>query len=144
MTTLWVPSSYRSAVKKIAIVFYHQPSTGRIMVGSPDNFPLPEPLKKIGFQKIVCTTAQEVDAWDKKFRAQEAREEEMTDEQREAVEGPVRAWARAELVTAMMNARNSLNKEFCRHALERLDADEAKRKMKKESFQHCVGFEDGH
>ncbi len=140
---IWIPGQPKPGIKKIAVVFYHQPSTGRILVGFPEQFPLPRPFAAAGFQKIVCRTAGEVDLWDKKIREQEKREDEMTDEQREAFEGPIRAWARGQLVTSMLNARNETNREFCRHALEKMDEDERRRKMKKESFMHIVGFEDG-
>ncbi len=141
--TIWIPGQSRPAVKKISVVFYYQKSSGRIQVGFPEQFPLPQSLKKIGFERVICRTAKEVELWDQKMRDQERRENEMTDEQREAIEGPVRAWARAELVTSMMNARNPVNREFCRSALEKLDEDERRRKMKRESFMHIVGFEDG-
>lgn len=140
---IWIPGQSRPGVKRISVVFYFQKSSGRIVVGFPDQFPIPDSFKKIGFEKIVCRSAGEVDLWDKKFRAQEKREEEMTDEAREAIEGPIRAWARQQLVTSMMNARNQLNRDFCRAALDKLDADEKRRKMTKESFQHIVGFENG-
>lgn len=144
MPDLWIPSKYKPAQKKIAVVFYYQPSTGHITPGAPDNFPLPKVLENEGFQKIVCTTAQEVDRWDKKCREQEARELEMSDEQREAVEGPMRRLARQELTHHMMNSRNAINREFCRQALLKLDEAEERLKIKRESFQHIVGFEDGH
>lgn len=143
MPDLWLPSHLKSAQKRIAVVFYENKASGRIMVGFPENFPIPKPFELAGFQKVVCRSAAEVDLYDKKMRAQEKREEEMTDEQREAAEGPIRDWARAQLVTSMMNARNTLNKEFCRSALAKMDADEQRRKMKRESFMHIVGFEDG-
>ncbi len=143
-SNLWVPKHLRPAVKQIAVVFYYQKSSGRIEVGFPDSFPIPPAFAAIGFEKIVCRSAAEVDLWDKKKRAQEAREEEMTDEQREAFEGPLRAWARQQLVTSYMNARNAINKTFCKMALDRLDEEERRRKMKRESFQHIVGYEDGH
>ncbi len=113
------------------------------MVGFPEQFPLPKPWELAGFEKIVCRSAAEVDLWDKKMRAQEQREDEMSDEAREAFEGPIRAWARAQLVTSLMNARNEINRTFCRAALDKMDADEKRRQMKKESFMHIVGFEDG-
>lgn len=140
---IWIPGQTRSAVKKIAVVFYYQKTTGCIMVGFPEQFPIPPQLSSIGFERIICRSAAEVDTWDKKMREQEKREEEMTDEQREAIEGPMRAWARGQLVTAMLNARNPLNRDFCRAALDRMDEDERRRKMKKESYMHIVGFEDG-
>ena len=144
MPDLWIPSQYKPAQKKVAIVFYYQPSTGNITPGAPDNFPLPKVLEDEGYQKIVCHTAQEVDLWDKKCREQEKREQEKTDEEREAIEGPIRRMARQELINKMLNSRNAVNREFCRQALLKLDEMEERLKIKRESFQHVVGFEDGH
>lgn len=141
---LWIPKHLQGGQKKISVVFYYQRSTGHISPGFPENFPLPKLLKNEGFEKIVCRTVHEVELWDKKCREQERREQEMTDEQREAVEGPIRAKARADLVSHMMNSRNALNREFCRQALLKLDEHEERMKMKRESFQHLVGYEDGH
>jgi hypothetical protein len=142
-SNLWVPKHLRPAVKRIAVVFYFNPTDKRIIVGFPDNFPVPPSFAKAGYQKIVCTSAHELEIWSQKLRDQERRDEEMTDEQREAFEGPIRAWARQELVTAFMNARNAINKDFCRHALEKMDEDERRRKMKKISYMHQEAFEDG-
>ena len=140
---VWVPAHLRGGNKPIAIVFYHHRKTGKIIVGFPESWPIPDFFKKAGYQKIVCRTMREVDKWDQRIRDQEKREEEMTDEQREAFEGPIRDACRKELVTKYMNARNPINKEFCRQALERIDADERRRKMTRESFMHIAGFEDG-
>lgn len=142
-SNLWIPKHLRPAQKRLAVVFYVQPSSGRIEVGFPEMFPVPKSLAQIGFQKVVCRTAADLELWSQKKRDQERRDEEMTDEQREAFEGPIRAWARQQLVTSYMNARNAINKEFCRQALEKLDEDEKRRKMKRESFMHIEGFESG-
>ncbi len=137
---LWLPSHIKPAVKRTAVVFYHNPTTDHTLVGFPEQFPCPHR----GYQKIVCQNAVEVDKWDKKLRAQEKRIEEMTDEQREAVEGPMRRQARAELYTKMVNARNDFNREFCRQAIAQIDAYEDELKKKKtEAYMHLCGFEEG-
>lgn len=142
-TTLWLPKHLQPAQKRIAIVFYRNPTTDHIVVGFPENFPVPPSWAKAGYVKHVCRTTHEVEIWDQKMRDQERREAEMTDEQREAAEAPVRAYVRQELTQKMMNSRNAVNREFCRQALLKLDADEERRRMKRESFMHVVGFEDG-
>jgi transketolase len=114
-----------------------------VIVGFPEQFPIPPAWAKLGYQKVVCRSAAEVDSWDKKLREQEKRESEMTYEQREAVEGPIRAYVRQELQHKMATSRNAINREFCRQALQKLDDDENRRRMKRESFMHIVGFEDG-
>lgn len=138
-TTLWLPKHLRPAVKRVAVVFYVHSQSRLISVGAPEDFPAPK-----GFLKVVCRTAAEVDTMSQKLRDQERRIEEMTDEERENFEGPIRKWAREQLITSMANARNNINREFCRAALEKLDADENRRKMTKISFMHAEAFEDGH
>ncbi len=140
MTTLWLPKSVKPAVKRTAVVFYWNKDTDHTLVGFPEQFPCPHK----GYQKIVCQNAADVDRWDAKLRAQEKRIEEMTDEQREAIEGPMRRQARAELYTLMANARNEFNREFCRQGIAKIDEYEEELKKKKtEKFQHIVGYEDG-
>ncbi len=138
---LWLPQHLRPAVKRTRVVFYFNPTTNHILVGFPEQFPCPH----VGYQKIVCQNAADVDRWDKKLREQERRIEEMTDEQREAVEGPMRRAARAELYQKMVNSRNAVNREFCRQAIAKIDEYEDELKKKKvESVMHIVAHEDGH
>jgi hypothetical protein len=139
MTELWLPEHLKPARKQIRVVFYYHRKFNRIVVGFPEQFPAPQ-----GWEKIVCTSAAEVELWSKRLRLQEQCDEEMSDEQREAVEGPIRNYVRKELVSRMMNARNELNREFCRYALKRLDEQESRRKMKKIAFMHAEAHEDGH
>ena len=137
---LWLPQHLRAARKVTRVVFYENPTTGHILVGFPEQFPCPHK----GYVKIVCQNAADVDRWDKKLRDQERREAEMTDEQREAVEAPMRRQARAELYQKMVNARNAMNREFCRQAIAKIDEyEDMLRRNKTESYQHIVGFEDG-
>jgi hypothetical protein len=121
------------------VVFYRHVKSGRLTNGFPDQFAAPP-----GFEKIVCTTAADVDRYSQKLREQERRDEQMTDEQREAVEGPIRDYVRKELVTRMLTARNQINRDFCKWALDRMDEQERRRKMKRETFMHIEGFSEGH
>lgn len=140
LADLWLPSNLRPAVKRTAVVFYHNPSTGHILVGLPEQFPCPHK----GYVKVVCQNAAEVDRWDKKLRDQERHAAEMSDENRESIEGPMRKQARAELYTKMTNSRNAINREFCRQAIAKIDEyEESLKNEKTESFQHIVGYEDG-
>lgn len=135
---LWLPKHLRPANKPVKTVFYWNRTIDRIMVGFPEEFTAPK-----GFQKIVCQSAAEVDKWSQKMREQDRRDQEMTDEQREDVEGPMRAYARQELHRLMANAKNNLNREFCRQALQNMDDDAERKRMKRISFMHSEGFEDG-
>ncbi len=140
---IWVPSHMKGGVKPIAVVFWVSQKLNRIVVGAPEQFAVPKVLADQGFQKIVCRSAAEVERWSQKLRDQDRRDTEMTDEQREAFEGPLRAACRAELVTKMMNSKNAINRDFCRAALQKMDDDAEKKRVKRESFQHAEGFEDG-
>lgn len=140
---LWIPKHLRPANKPVNVVFYHSKTIdaangGRVMVGFPEQFPAPK-----GFVKIVCRSAAEVEKWSEKLRQQERRDDQMTDEQREAVEGPIRDYARKQLLHLMANARNQVNRDFCKAALDLMDKDDAKRRMKRESFMHIEAAEDG-
>lgn len=141
MTTLWLPKTFKRARKVTRVVFYWNQTADHVMVGFPEEFPCPLP----GYVKVVCENAAMVDKWDKKMRDQERRIEEMTDEQRAAFEQPIRDYARKQLQHQMATARNAINRDFCKRALEQMDEwDEQQKKKKKESFQHIVGYEDGH
>ncbi len=141
---IWVPDRLKPAHKPVSIVFWHSRRLNRIQVGLPEQYPIPPVLVRLGFDKIVCRTAHQVEIWSQKMRDQERRDEEMTDEQREAFEGPLRAELRKELVSKMMNSRNAINRDFCKAALARMDEDEARRKVKRESMMHVEGYTDGH
>jgi hypothetical protein len=133
---LWKP-----ARKFVAVVFYFHTQSNRIAVGAPDEYPIPKLLARAGWEKIVCRTAHDVDLWSQKMRDQDRRDEEMTEEQREAFEAPLRALLRQELVTKMLNARTPINREFCRAALQKIDEDEARRKIRRESYMHAEAYE---
>ena len=141
---LWVPDHLKGGQKHVNVVFWYSMKLNRIVVGAPEQFPVPKVLAAQGFHKVVCRTAAEVEKWSAKMRDQDRRDTEMTDEQRDTFEAPLRALLRAELVTKMMNSKNAINRDFCRAALEKIDADEARRKVKRESFMHAEAAEDGH
>lgn len=137
-THLWVPAHMRRAAKRISVVFYVHRDSERILVGFPDEFPAPR-----GFTKIVCTKAHEVEYMSRLLRKQEEMDEERTDEEREAFEGPIRRACRQELQHKMANSPNPINREFCRIALKKLDELESNLRMKRVSFMHAEAFEDG-
>jgi hypothetical protein len=138
-SNLWIPKHLKKGRKFVSVCFYRHLKSGRLLVGFPENFPAPN-----GFEKIVCRSAAEVDAMSARLRDQERRDEQMSEEQREVFEGPLREMIRKELVTRMMNARNDINREFCRFAIQKIDEETRRRKMKTETFMHCEAAEDGH
>ena len=44
----------------------------------------------------------------------------------------------------MANARNNLNREFCRMALQKIEEAEEKGKMVRDSYLHAEAYEAGH
>ena len=141
---IFVPKhTVKPAVSPIAVVFWHSRRLNRIVVGLPEMYPVPKVLVRLGFVKVVCRTAHEVEIWSQKMRDQEKRDEEMKDDEREAFEGPIRAALRSDLHERMANSRNPLNRQFCRQALARMDEYERKNRMKRESFMHAEAHEDG-
>ena len=138
-SSVWVPRHLKPSNKIVNVVFYYSKTFDRILVGFPENYPVPH-----GFEKIVCHSAHDVELWSERLRKQERRDEEIKDEEREAIEAPVREYARRELQHLMANARNNVNRDFCRQALARIDEMEKKAKMKRESFMHVEGYTDGH
>lgn len=135
---LILPPSYRNAQLSKKIVFYKHVKTGRITMGFPEEFQAPR-----GQQKIVCTSAAEAERWSQRMRDQDRLDEEMTEYERELVEGPMRDYARKELQTLMANARNPFNRDFCEYALKQIDEKEAKGKMIRLSYLHSEAFESG-
>jgi hypothetical protein len=139
MADLWLPQHLKPAHKPVKVVFYFNKQINRIMVGFPEEFPAPH-----GFEKIVCQSANEVDIWSQKMRDQDRRDQEMSDEEREKVEGSIRQMARQELLHKMATARNQMNRDFCRWALEQMDLEDERRKAtKRESYMHAEAYEDG-
>ena len=141
---LYIPDVLKPAKKVVNIVFWFSRKIDHIRVGAPEWFPIPPNLRLLGYEKIVCRTAKEVERWSQKMRDQDRREREQSDEQRAAFEGQILAKMSSDLQHQMANARNAINKDFCRQALVQLDEYQDRRlKEKIESMMHLEGFEDG-
>jgi hypothetical protein len=141
---IWVPDKLKPANKVVNIVFWFSRKLDHIRVGAPEWYPIPKNLVLLGYEKIVCRTAHDVEKWSQKMRDQDKRERERSDEQRDAFEGPILAKMRSDLHHQMANARNAVNREFCRQALVKLDEYQDRRlKEKIESYMHVEFAEDG-
>jgi hypothetical protein len=139
MSNLIIPAHMKTARQHIRIVFYRYPKlNNRLTVGFPDNFPAPP-----GAEKIVCTTAREVEKYSQMIRDQEKIEQEMSEYERELIEGPMRAYVRAELRHRMENSDNQINRDFCAYALKQLDEKEEKGRTIRESHMHIEAHEQG-
>lgn len=120
------------------IVFWHNPNTDHILQGAPEHF---EPI--FGYRKIVCHHAHEAETWSKRLNQQDKRMAEMTDYERELVEGPMRDDIRRELKEKLHHARNGVNRMMLERALYELEKSEAKGKTVRESYLHVEAFEHG-
>ncbi len=119
-------------------VFYRDRS-GRLMTGLPENVPSPR-----GYEKITCGSALEAERYSAMQRQQERVEHGFEMERRGAIEGSFQNEIRSEIHTKMANARNNVNREFLRRALERNDGRHAPWKYERESYLHAEGHEQGH
>jgi len=123
----------------IKIVFWYDGTTGEIRMGLPEQYPAPN-----GFEKIVCNSAYEAEAWSERMRKQDAIRQRMEDDQREMIEGPIRSELRSHIFHLMSNARNNMNREFLRRHLELYDQRPNRIQMDRISYLHSEGYEHGH
>ena len=108
------------------------------MTGMPENVPTPK-----GLERIVCGSAMEAERYSAMQRRQEQVEHRYQQEQRGAVEGQFAEELRSEMRTKMANARNNLNKDFMRRALQRMDGKTDPTRFERGSFLHSEGYEQG-
>ncbi len=119
-------------------VFFYNPTNGAIWQGFGEWHNPPQ-----GWNKIVCNTAHEAEVWSARMREWDRVMHETTIEQREMVEGPIRSEMRSELRHQLANARNNINRDFLRRALETLDGQGARWHYQRESYMHAEAFEHG-
>jgi hypothetical protein len=118
---------------------FYRDSSGKLMAGLPENIPAPK-----GYQRIVCNTAAEAERYSELQRRQERVEHRYQQEKRGAVEGQFAEELRSEMRTKMANARNNLNKDFMRRALERMDGKTDPTRYERESYLHSEAYEKNH
>jgi hypothetical protein len=120
------------------IVYWQHGMSGEIKMGLPEEYPAP-PFHV----KIVCGTAHEAERWSEKMRQQEIERDAINDEQRDEIEGRMRAEHRSHILHLMANARNNINREFLRRHLELYDKRPDKTRMTRESYLHAEAYEKG-
>ena len=118
---------------------FYRDASGKIMGGLPENIPAPK-----GYEKIVCGSALEAERYSSLQRRQEQIEHRYQQEQRGAVEGQFAEELRSEMRTKMANARNNLNKDFMRRAIERMDGKKDPTAYERESYLHSEAYERHH
>jgi hypothetical protein len=139
MAELIIPAHLKPARQRINVVFYRYPKlNNRIEMGFPENFPAPP-----GAEKIVCTTAREAEKYSSLMREQEKIDAEMSEIDRERVEGPMRDYVRKDLQHRLANATDQVNRDFLRFALAQIEEKEKRGKEIRESHLHAEGYEHG-
>lgn len=116
MSKILVPAHVRRQVQMSKpVVFWWSKKLGHIMV--PPHWSVPEP---VGYERIECRHAHEVDAWSERLRQQEKRILEMDMEQRYYFEEPIRAHMLEELKKNYREAKDPTNKAFLARAIEKI------------------------
>ena len=133
------PKAWTNKAQMDKKVVFFKDSSGRIMAGMPENIPAPK-----GYEKIVCGSAMEAERYSSLQRRQEQVEHRYQQEQRGAVEGQFAEELRSEMRTKMANARNNLNKDFMRRALQRMDGKTDPTAYERESYLHSEAYERNH
>lgn len=95
-----------------------------------------------GWTRIVCNTAREAEQWSERMRHWDSLMHEISQEERELVEGPMRDEMRSELRHNLANSRNNINREFLRRALERLDKQGNRMRYQRESRMAIEAYEE--
>jgi hypothetical protein len=116
------------------IVFWYSKKLQHIMV--PPSHLVPEP---VGYERIECRHANEVDLWSERLRQQEKRIHEMTLEERYNFEEPIRAHMMAELRKNLANAKDPVNRQFLQRAIEKIS--EKREKMRKDVIESKMACE---
>lgn len=129
-------SSNRNAQIAKKAVFYRNPKTGETMGGYMGG-KIPH-----GFETIVCNSAAEVERWSQRQREWDSANHERIQEERERIEGPMKAELRAEMHHRLSNARNSVNRDFLRAAIERDGKKAMPMRYRRESYLHCEAHEE--
>jgi hypothetical protein len=112
--------------------------TGEIRMGLPEQFPAPS-----GFTKVVCNTAHEAELWSDRMRRREISKHQAQDEEREAIEGPIRDNLRKHILHLASNARNNMNRDFLLRHLNNYDRRPDLTRTTRESYLHAEAFEKG-
>jgi hypothetical protein len=120
-------------------ITFYKDSSGKLMAGLPEHIPAPK-----GYQKIICNTAAEAERFSSLQRQQEGYDHRRQQEERGAIEGQFADSIRSEMRTKAANARNNLNKDFMRRAIERMDGKGDPTAYQRESYLHAEAYEKNH
>lgn len=131
------PKSWGGNAQLSKKVTFYKDASGKLMTGLPDYMPAPQ-----GYEKIVCNNVFEAERYSNLQRRQEGYEHRQIMEERASIEGGMRDDIRREMHTKMANARNNVNREFMRRALENNANRRNPWEYHRESYLHAEGYED--
>lgn len=126
----------RNAQLSQKVVYYQNERTGEIRMGLPENFPVSK-----GFNKVVCNSTREAEAWSDKLRQYNLSKERKIDEQRERIEGEAAKEIRSNIHHLMANSHSKYGKVFMERYLERMDKAESRRGTNREEYNHAEAYE---
>jgi transketolase len=123
------------------VVFYYNGTSGEIRMGLPEQFDAPP-----GFQKIVCTSSYDAEAWSGRMRSWEEFKSRIEEEQRQMMDSHARSEMRSHMHHLMANAKNAATREFLARSLENSERryQRVHGHERRESYLHSEGFEHGH
>jgi hypothetical protein len=127
------PRQHQAQMSK-PIVFWYSKQLQHIMV--PPSHVVPEP---IGYERIECRHAHEVDLWSNRLRQQEQRVHQMTLEERYNFEEPIRQHMMDELRKNLRDAKDPTNRAFLVRAIEKIS--EKREKMRKDVIESKMACE---
>ena len=116
--------------------FYFNFRTGEIMTGGPEHASAPR-----GYEKVTCNSALEAERWSGKQRQWDRAKHARIQEERAPIEEAKHAEIRAEMHHRMSNARNNVNREFMRRAIETSDGRPSPWRYERESYLHSEAHE---
>jgi len=135
LSKLILPRQY--AQMATPIVFWYSKKLDHIL-NPPSPF-VPAPL---GYERIECRHAHEVETWSARLRAQEKRLRDMTEEERYNFEEPIRSHMLQELRDLHQKATTPANKEFLAVCIQMILAKRERRKKEvTETFMHVEAKE---
>src|SRR5882672_3240190 len=106
------------------VVFWFSKKLDNIMMPASPIAPPP-----IGYERIECRHAHEVDTWSARLRAQEKRIYEMTEGERFEYEGKIQSHIIAEMEKCLANSTDATNKQFMAWFIEKAKAKREKRRL---------------
>lgn len=120
------------------VVYWYDGMSGEIRMGLPEQYPAP-----YGFTKVVCNTVHEAEVWSGRMRQRELAKQQAEDEEREAIEGPIRDNLRKHMLHLASNARNNMNRDFLLKHVENYEQRPNLTRNQRVSYLHQEAYERG-